>query len=101
VLRSSYAGVVRHTLTIYVKDGRYKYILSNLAHNAKGTPDLKSGGALEKDNASLYGYAGLGSHKPWADLKVAATRDVRHLLAGLEEAMTLQKPRVAKKASDF
>ncbi|RZK22086.1 MAG: DUF4468 domain-containing protein, partial [Hymenobacter sp.] len=26
VLRGSYAGVVRHTLTIYVKDGRYKYV---------------------------------------------------------------------------
>ncbi|GAB3638661.1 hypothetical protein GCM10027422_42510 [Hymenobacter arcticus] len=101
VLRSSYAGVVRHTLTIYVKDGRYKYILSNLAHSAKATPNMKSGGALEQDNASLYGYAGLGSHKPWTDLKTAATRDVRHLLAGLEEAMTLQKPRAAKKTNDF
>ncbi|RZK45860.1 MAG: DUF4468 domain-containing protein [Hymenobacter sp.] len=101
VLRSSYAGVVRHTLTIYVKDGRYKYILSNLTHDAKGTPTMKSGGALEQNHASLFGYAGIGSHKPWVDLKVAATRDVRHQLAGLEEAMTLQKPRAAKKANDF
>lgn len=101
VLRSSYAGVVRHTLTIYVKDGRYKYVLSNLAHNAKSTPNLKSGGALEQDRVSLFGYAGIGSHKTWTDLKVAATRDARHLLAGLEEAMTLQKPQGEKKASDF
>lgn len=101
VLRSSYAGVVRHTLTIYVKEGRYKYVLSNLTHDAKATPNMKSGGALEKDNASLFGYAGLGSHKPWADLKVAATRDVRHLLASLEAAMTLQKPQAPKKVTDF
>ncbi len=101
VLRSSYAGVVRHTLTIYVKDGRYKYILSNLTHDALATPNLKSGGALEQDHASLFGYGGLGSHKPWADLKVAATRDVRHLLADLEAAMTLQQPKVVRKASDF
>ncbi len=101
VLRSSYAGVVRHTLTIYVKDGRYKYVLSHLTHDAQGTPNLKSGGALEQDNASLYGYAGIGSHKPWTDLRVAATRDVRHLATDLEAAMTLQKPKVVKKASDF
>lgn len=101
VLRSSYAGVVRHTLTIYVKDGRYKYVLSNLTHDALATPNLKSGGPLEKENASLYGYAGIGSHKPWTDLRVAATRDVRHLLTDLEAAMTLQKTKVVKKASDF
>jgi hypothetical protein len=90
VLRGSYAGVVRHTLTIYVKDGRYKYVLTNLTHDATGVPNLRSGGALEQDHASLFGYAGLGSRKPWEELKVEATRDVRHLVADLQAAMTLQ-----------
>ena len=90
VLRGSYAGVVHHTLAIYVKDGRYKYVLTNLTHDATGVPHLHSGGALEQDRASLFGYAGLGSQKPWEELKVEATRDVRHLMTGLQEAMTLQ-----------
>jgi hypothetical protein len=90
VLRGSYAGVVHHTLTVYVKDGRYKYVLSDLTHDATGVPNLRSGGPLEQDRASLFGYAGLGSHKPWEELKVEATRDVRHLLADLQAAMTLQ-----------
>ncbi|MGI4743081.1 MAG: DUF4468 domain-containing protein [Janthinobacterium lividum] len=102
VLRSSYAGVVRHTLTIYVKDGRYKYILTNLTHDAAGTPNMQSGGPLEQPKASLHGYAGLGSQKPWADLKLEATRDARHLANSLQAAMT-QRPvqKAAKKPSDF
>jgi len=90
VPRGSYAGVVTHTLTIYVKDGRYKYVLTDLTHNANGVSNLRSGGALEQDHASLFGYAGLGSQKPWEELKVEATRDVRHLMADLQAAMTLQ-----------
>jgi hypothetical protein len=103
VMRSSYAGVVRHTLTIYVKDGRYKYVLTNLTHDAVGTPNMRSGGPLEQERSSLFGYAGLGSHKPWTDMKVEATRDARHLMAELRAAMTLQpvdtKP--AKDPHDF
>ncbi|GAA4506149.1 hypothetical protein GCM10023172_35040 [Hymenobacter ginsengisoli] len=101
VPRSSYAGVVRHTLSIYVKDGRYKYVLSNLTHDALKTPHLNSGGPLEQDHANLFGYVGLGSRKPWTDLKVEALRDVRHLLDGLQTAMTLQKPQRRKDPSDF
>lgn len=102
VLRSTYAGVVRHTLTIYVKDGRYKYMLTNLTHDAAGTPNLRSGGPLEQPKASLYGYAGLGSQKPWADLKQDAARDARQLADSLQAAMT-QRPvqKTAKKPSDF
>ena len=90
VLRGSYAGVVHHTLTIYVKDGRYKYVLTDLAHDASGVPNLRSGGPLELDHASLFGYAGLGSQKPWEEIKVEANRDARNLMAELQAAMTLQ-----------
>lgn len=89
VARGSYAGVVRHTLTVYVKDGAYKYVLTDLVHDATSTPNLRSGGALEQDKASLFGYAGLGSRASWAELKTTATRNVRHLLATLQTAMTL------------
>jgi hypothetical protein len=91
VLRSSYGGVVRHSLAVYVKEGRYKYVFTNLAHDAAGTPHMQSGGPLEQDKANLFGYVGLGSTKPWVDLKQEATRDVRHLGYSLQEAMTGQK----------
>ena len=91
VPRPVFAGAVRHRLTIYVKDGRYKYQLTDLTHQAGGAPDINSGGPLEKDRANLFGYVGLGSQKPWEDLKVAATRDARHLVDSLQLAMTGQK----------
>ncbi len=92
VPRPVFAGAVRHTLTIYVKDGRYKYQLTDLAHRAAGgAPNLNSGGPLEQDRANLFGYLGLGSQKPWEDLKVAATREARHLTESLQLAMTGQK----------
>ncbi len=90
VLRGSYAGVVHHTLTIYVKDGRYKYVLTDLTHDASGVPNIHSGGPLEQDRTSLFGYAGIGSQKPWEEIKVEATRDARNLMAELQAAMTLQ-----------
>lgn len=101
VPRASYAGVVRHSLTIYVKDGRYKYVLTDLAHDAQRTPNLHSGGPLEQKHASLYGYAGLGSGQQWAELKTAALRDARQLVASLQQAMTLQKTLLKKAANDF
>ncbi|MGI4832155.1 MAG: DUF4468 domain-containing protein [Janthinobacterium lividum] len=101
VPRASYAGVVRHSLTIYVKDGRYKYVLTDFVHDAEGVPNLRSGGALEQKRASLFGYAGLGSYQTWAELKTDALRDARTLVASLEAAMTLQKTKVPRNASDF
>jgi hypothetical protein len=102
VLRPSYAGVVRHTLTVYVKDGRYKYIFTDLSHDAMGTRDVQSGGPLEQPRANLFGYAGLGSQKSWLDMKRDATRDVRNLATSLQEAMTLQKVKKGgKDARDF
>lgn len=101
VPRASYAGVVRHTLTIYVRDGRYKYVLTDLVHDAQGALNLRSGGALERKRTSLFGYGGLGSYAAWTELKTDALRDARALAASLEAAMTLQKPKARRSASDF
>jgi hypothetical protein len=101
VARGSYAGVVRHTLTLYVKDGAYKYVLTDLVHDATGIPNVRSGGALEKEKASLFGYAGLGSRASWEELKTTATRNVRHLLATLQTAMTLGAAPAPPDPSDF
>jgi hypothetical protein len=101
VPRATYAGVVRHSFTIYVKDGRYKYILTDFVHDAQRAPALHSGGALEQKRATLFGYGGIGSYQTWTELKTDALRDARHLLAGLEAAMTLQKTKTRRSASDF
>ncbi|WP_140466470.1 DUF4468 domain-containing protein [Hymenobacter nivis] len=101
VARGSYAGVVQHTLTLYTKDGAYKYVLTDLVHDAAGTPNLRSGGPLEQEKASLFGYAGLGSRASWDELKTTATRDVRRLLATLQTAMTLGAAPAAPNPGEF
>lgn len=88
--RGTYAGVVHHSLSIYVKDGRFKYIFSDFVHDAQNSPNLRSGGALEQERAHLFGYAGLGSQKPWQDLKAQALRDARRLAASLQAALAPQ-----------
>jgi hypothetical protein len=86
------AGIVRHTLTIYVKDGRYKYVLTNLTHE-DSRPKAASIGPLEQE-ALPFGY----SKKAWAEIKADANRDAYRLVSDLQAAMTLKG---AKDPSDF
>jgi hypothetical protein len=87
------AGVVRHTLTIYVKDNKYKYVLTNLEHEARLSTKIKSGGPLENSEVP-YGT----TKRIWADIKQDANRDAYRLVAELHASMTLEG---IKAANDF
>lgn len=65
VLFHQESGYVIHTLTVYVKDGRYKYVLSNLSHQSDNAnlQSFRSGGPLEQPEVSLNPL--LGGKKPW------------------------------------
>lgn len=86
------AGVIRHTLTIYVKDARYKYILSNFVHEDL-RPKATSVGALEGQDLPF----GMGK-KQWDELRREADQDARRLVSELQAAMTVK---AGKAASDF
>lgn len=86
------AGIIRHTLSIYVKDGKYKYVLTNLTHE-DSRPKAASVGPLEQENLP-FGM----SKKVWANMKDQANRDAYRLVAELQAAMTLKG---AKDPSDF
>lgn len=90
------AGVVRHTLTIYVKDGRYKYVLTGLTHDGTGTPNIFSAGPLEQEIGKLYSMG--NSKKQWDEIKRQANQDAYRLVADLQAAMSLKG---AKDPSDF
>jgi len=90
-------GVVRHTLTIYVKDNKYKYVLTGLTHEATGAPNLYSGGALEQQTGHLFPLD-IGAGKAWAEIKRQGTQDARRLVESLQAAMTLTG---LKDPSDF
>lgn len=86
------AGVVRHTLSIYVKDGKYKYVITNLKHDDL-RPKAASVGPLESENLP-FGM----SKKVWANMKGQANRDIYNMVADLQSTMTLKG---AKDPSDF
>lgn len=95
--RGSNFGLVRHTLTIYVKDGRYKYVVTDLIHEDGGLPDLYSAGPLEQEKAKFF-VINVGAEQPWADIKGQANHQARVMVADLESAMTLKGK---KDPSDF
>lgn len=94
-VRGVSAGYVRHTFTIYLKDGRYKYVLTDLVHEPGGMKDVYSGGPLESPKAEILPF---GGKKPWDAVRNDADGDARRLVADLQAALTLKG---TKDPSDF
>jgi hypothetical protein len=87
------AGTVTHSLTIYCKDGRYKYVLTNLREETNATQTMGlipngmgSGGALESEQPEC-GFLHM-SPMAWSAIKRHADEDVQNLLARLTTAMS-------------
>jgi len=94
-----YTGVVRHTLSIYIKDGKYKYVLTNFTHDAAGASGVVSGGALEQPIARIGGFgSGIKSEVEWPYIQVHTSIEARNLISELEASMTLKGK---KDPSDF
>ena len=87
------AGVVYHTLTIYVKEGKYKYILSNLTHEAGGARNIYTIGPLEGEKLP-FGM----TKKVWHDIRQETNRDAYAMVVRLNDSMTFK---TKKDASDF
>jgi hypothetical protein len=95
VIKGYSVGVVNHTLTIYLKDGRYKYVLTDLNHDASGAKDAYSGGPLERPEAQVVMF---GGKKAWDGIRKEADSDAKLLIASLQSAMS---PKGGKDPSDF
>lgn len=81
------AGTVSHTLSIYLKDGRYKYVLTDFSHEApiSSANKMLSVGPLEQPEAALFA---MGSGKKyWQEIKKEVGNDARSLVAGFKANM--------------
>ena len=90
-------GSVVHTLTVYIKEGRYKYVLSNLTHQSTGAAadkGFRSGGPLEQNEVRLNPL--LFSNKHWNNVREQANLAAQKLVASLQAAM-----KGGKDPSDF
>jgi hypothetical protein len=98
-------GNVSHSLTIYCKDGRYKYVLTNLreettpARSTSLTPGINSppgsGGAFENETPACGTMQMLPM--TWTSIKRHADEDMQDLIARLTTAMNSTR----KAANDF
>jgi len=100
---SQVVGAVTHSLTIYCKDGRYKYVLTNLREETNATQTtglisngVGSGGAFENESQEC-GFLHM-SPLAWSAIKRHADEDVQNLLARLTTAMSSS---TSKSPSDF
>lgn len=88
------AGFVQYTLSIYVKEGRYKYVLTNLTHGSTGQGDgPAAAGPLEQANAQLIP---MGGKRLWEGVRKQAHADAQQLVTDLQRAM-----RGSKDPKDF
>jgi hypothetical protein len=90
------AGSITHTLSIYVKDGRYKYDITGFRHEYLYAGHDYSYGPFEQAEPTYIPGAFKGlAKRTWHDMKRTTDTDMKALVASLSAAMT------TKAASDF
>lgn len=78
-------GFVQYTISIYLKEGRYKYVISNLSHgDGSATEGGLATGPLEQPDAPL---TIMGSKRQWDKIRKQADTDAKKLAADLQVAM--------------
>jgi hypothetical protein len=82
------AGAVSMTVTLLLKDGKYKYVVDNFQHSAPiGTPGTWiSVGPLEQEKAKA-GMMSRPSNPEWRELKEDAFKTIESMIADLKKAM--------------
>ena len=76
-------GYVNFFITIACKDGRYKYIITNLTHEGTGSK-MPSGGNLENESVSTW------TNKQWSIMKQQTNKSIIDLISQIKQIM-LQK----------
>ena len=89
IMGATDAGTVATTITVFCKDGKYKYVIDNLSHErpyGANTQQWVDVGALEKEKPES-GMMKRPSKKEWNDIKENVDKDLKALAADLKKAM--------------
>lgn len=82
-------GMINFKVNIYVKDGRYKYIIHDLVHEGSyfdGSRPINYG-LLTIDEAPPTPSRGGAGKKAWTDIKEKVNDKVQNIISGLKNAM--------------
>ncbi len=84
-------GVIKYTVKLFVKDGRYKYEITDFIHDPYGNKYGKSSMGLITTNdecpnpkPSAKGW----SNKVWADIKALIEENMISLISSIKQGMT-------------
>lgn len=98
---SRYGGIVNYTITVQVKEGKYKYTITDFYHDSGIDTMIASGGPLENEKKpkggtlrGLSGQGGFPTQKQWEQIKENAGQNMLVLIESLKKGMT-------QSASDF
>lgn len=90
-MRSGVPGSIHFTISIYLKDGKYKYEITNFRHEGfyvHGTDRLIcNGGLLEAEVPDNHGTI---SQKNWLHIKEKTHADAINFIESLKKAMTIE-----------
>jgi hypothetical protein len=84
-------GIIKYTIKIFVKEGRYKYEITDFIHDAYGNQYGKSSMGLittEKECPNPKPMAKSWSNKVWDDIKSQIAENMTLLISSLKEGMT-------------
>jgi hypothetical protein len=82
-------GYISFTLKIFCKDGRYKYVITDLVHSNPGQKNPSDGGALEDEKADCGGF--YLPKKNWQQIKSYADGDIFLLLEELKKTLAVNQ----------
>ena len=80
-------GYIKYTIKIFVKDGRYKYEISNFIHKSTYYTNPSSMGLITVDEFPLIKPRNLTknvSNKIWLDIKNQINNNISNLILGLK-----------------
>lgn len=94
-------GNIKYTIKVFVKEGRYKYKITDFVHDPDGNQYGKSSMGLittEEDCPNPIPMAKKWSNKVWKDIKSQIENKILPLITDLKKGMTKQ---LASKKSDW
>lgn len=91
------SGYIGYTVNLFVKDGRYKYEITDFIHEGSSNTPFNMGLITDSETAPIFSekkYAIKWCDKLWIDIKDQITPNARSLEQSLKEAMS--KPAVVE-----
>lgn len=82
------AGSIHYTISLYLKDGRYKYEITDFYHTGNSLKNIEDYGACENMINSDYKVSGVSQKKNFNGYLFQMDNNVKDLISDLKASMT-------------